>query len=79
MLQNKNAQTWRVVPLKPALTQWPLGLRVATHKDFPIFCHSKTSNFWFVTQSGKKTPNFWFLSPKNPSFWLFDPNFHHSQ
>ena len=36
---------------KPALTQWPLviGLCFATHRP-PIFCHSKTSNFWFVTQ-----------------------------
>ena len=34
---------------KPALTQWPLGLCVATHRP-PIFCHSKTPNFWFVTQ-----------------------------
>ena len=34
---------------KPALTRWPLGLCVATHRP-PILCYSKTPNFWFVTQ-----------------------------
>ena len=52
---------------KPALTQWPLGLCIATHRPL-IFCHSKTPNFWFVTQR----PQFLTLSPNNPTTHHFN-------
>ena len=57
---------------KPALTQWPLGVCVATNR-LPIFCHSKTLNFWFVTQ---RPPISDFVTPKLiiliiwPKLWL---------
>ena len=48
---------------KPTLTQWPLGLCIATHRP-PSSVTQRPS----ISDLSPKDPQFLILSPKNPSF-----------
>ena len=72
MIEMRHVPPKRSPFLKPALTQWPIGLCIATHRP-RIFCHSKIPNFWFVTQKPLISD---FATPKpiiliiRPKLWL---------